>query len=67
MSIKEKLKKNKVVDKIEQIERPKKEKSPVRKDTSKRTAFFYLVINFRNVIFSNHFVVIVFKHSLHFE
>ncbi|API91547.1 hypothetical protein J32TS6_31090 [Virgibacillus pantothenticus] len=40
MSIKDKLKKNKVVDKIEQIERPKKEKSPVRKDTSKRTAFF---------------------------
>lgn len=40
MSIKAKLKKNKVVNKMEQIERPKKEKSPVRKDTSKRTAFF---------------------------
>lgn len=40
MGIKEKLKKNKVVDKIGQIERPKKENSQVRKDTSRRTAFF---------------------------
>ncbi|MCG5104660.1 conjugal transfer protein [Oceanobacillus alkalisoli] len=40
MSIKDKLKKNKVVGKIKQIERPKKEKSHVRKDTSLRTAFF---------------------------
>lgn len=40
MSIKDKLKKNKVIGKIEQIERPRKEKSHVRKDTSKRTAFF---------------------------
>ncbi len=40
MSIKDKLKKNKVIGKIEQIERPKKEKNHVRKDSSKRTAFF---------------------------
>ena len=40
MGIKEKLKRNKVVDKIGQIERPKKENSQVRKDTSRRTAFF---------------------------
>lgn len=40
MSIKDKFKKNKVIGKIEQIERPQKEKSHVRKDTSKRTAFF---------------------------
>lgn len=40
MSIKDKLKSNKFVQKLKRIEKPKKEKSFVRKDSSKITAFF---------------------------
>lgn len=40
MSIKNKLKKNKFISKIKKIEKPQKEKSNIRKDSSKRIAFF---------------------------
>ncbi|GAA0337542.1 conjugal transfer protein [Oceanobacillus oncorhynchi subsp. oncorhynchi] len=40
MGLKEKFRKSKVVGKVKQVHRPKKEKSSVRKDNSKRTAFF---------------------------
>lgn len=41
MGFKEKIRKSKVVGKVKQVHRPKKEKSNVRKDNSKRIAFLF--------------------------
>lgn len=46
MGLKEKFRKSKVVGKVKQVHRPKKEKSNVRKDNSKRIAFFVWTLIF---------------------
>lgn len=46
MGLKEKFRKSRVFGKVKQVHRPKKEKSRVRKDTSRRTAFFVWTLIF---------------------